>query len=62
MSDENAYAESLPRTAKYRPAFPADGSVDLVAARTWATNFVRWYKIDHRHSAKQQKAFVRRAP
>jgi len=50
VSDDNAYAESLFRTAKYRPEFPAKGFVDLAAARDWATNFVRWYNVDHRHS------------
>jgi putative transposase len=29
VSDDNAYAESLFRTAKYRPAFPAKGLADL---------------------------------
>lgn len=50
VSDDNAYAESLFRTAKYRPEFPAKGFVDLAAARAWASNFVRWYNVDHRHS------------
>ena len=50
VSDDNAYAESLFRTAKYRPEFPAKGFTDLDAARTWAAAFVRWYNHDHRHS------------
>jgi transposase InsO family protein len=50
VSDDNAYAESLFRTAKYRPEFPAKGFTDLDAARTWAAEFVRWYNDDHRHS------------
>jgi putative transposase len=50
VSDDNAYAESLFRTAKYRPEYPAKGFVDLAAARAWATHFVRWYNVDHRHS------------
>jgi transposase InsO family protein len=50
VSDDNAYAESLFRTAKYRPEFPTKGFVDLEAARTWAATFVRWYNHDHRHS------------
>ena len=50
VSDDNAYAESLFRTAKYRPEFPAKGFADLEAARTWAAEFVRWYNVDHRHS------------
>ncbi len=50
VSDDNAYAESLFRTAKYRPEFPAKGFADLDAARTWAAAFVRWYNHDHRYS------------
>jgi transposase InsO family protein len=50
VSDDNAYAESLFRTAKYRPEFPAKGFTDLDAARTWAAGFVRWYNLEHRHS------------
>ena len=50
VSDDNAYAESLFRTAKYRPEFPAKGFADLDAARAWATEFVRWYNDEHRHS------------
>lgn len=50
VSDDNAYAESLFRTAKYRPEFPAKGFSDLDAARGWAAGFVRWYNHDHRHS------------
>ena len=50
VSDDNAYAEALFRTAKYRPEFPAKGFADLDAARTWAAGFVRWYNHDHRHS------------
>ena len=51
VSDDNAYAESLFRTAKYRPEFPAKGFASLDEARTWAAAFVRWYNIDHRHSS-----------
>jgi len=50
VSDDNAYAESLFRTAKYRPEFPTKGFADLGEARTWAAGFVRWYNHDHRHS------------
>ena len=50
VSDDNAYAESLFRTAKYRPEFPAKGFADLDAARGWAAAFVRWYNVEHRHS------------
>ena len=50
VSDDNAYAESLFRTAKYRPEFPAKGFADLDAARAWAKHFVHWYNVEHRHS------------
>jgi transposase InsO family protein len=50
VSDDNAYAESLFRTAKYRPEFPAKGFADLDDARAWADGFVRWYNHHHRHS------------
>ena len=50
VSDDNAYAESLFRTAKYRPEFPTQGFVDLDQARAWATAFVHWYNVEHRHS------------
>ncbi len=50
VSDDNAYAESLFRTAKYRPEFPSKGFADLDAARAWAASFVHWYNVEHRHS------------
>jgi putative transposase len=50
VSDDNAYAESLFRTAKYRPEFPAKGFAGLDEARAWAAEFVHWYNVDHRHS------------
>ena len=51
VSDDNAYAEALFRTAKCRPEFPLKGFADLDAAREWALRFVYWYNHDHRHSA-----------
>ena len=50
VSDDNAFAEALFRTAKYRPEFPAKGFGDLEQARLWAADFTRWYNFDHRHS------------
>jgi putative transposase len=50
VSDDNAYAESLFRTAKYRPEFPTQGFADLHQARAWASSFVHWYNLEHRHS------------
>ena len=50
VSDDNAFAEALFRTAKYRPEFPLRGFADLDAARQWAARFVHWYNHEHRHS------------
>ena len=50
VSDDNAFVESLFRTAKYRPEFPTRGFANLDAARHWAASFVHWYNHDHRHS------------
>ena len=50
VSDDNAFAESVFRTAKYRPQFPAKGFAELDAARAWAARFVQWYNLEHRHS------------
>jgi putative transposase len=50
VSDDNAFAEALFRTAKYRPEFPTKGFADLDAARSWARRFVHWYNHEHRHS------------
>ncbi len=50
VSDDNAFAEVLFRTAKYRPDFPSHGFADLQDARAWAARFVGWYNHEHRHS------------
>jgi transposase InsO family protein len=50
VSDDNAFVESLFRTAKYRPQFPTKGFADLEEARQWAAAFVHWYNVEHRHS------------
>ena len=50
VSDDNAFAESLFRTAKYRPEFPAKGFASLMEAQSWGERFVQWYNHDHRHS------------
>jgi hypothetical protein len=46
----NAFVESLFRTAKYRPEFPAAGFAGLDQARAWAAEFVHWYNFEHHHS------------
>ena len=50
VSNDNAYAESVFRTCKYRPEYPADGFGTLDEARAWMLRFVRWYNTEHRHS------------
>jgi putative transposase len=50
VSDDNAFAEALFRTAKYRPEFPLKGFANLDTARQWAAHFVHWYNNEHRHS------------
>lgn len=50
VSDDNAFVESLFRTAKYRPEFPVEGFESLAKSRRWAEQLVRWYNEEHRHS------------
>lgn len=51
VSNDNPYSESLFRTLKYRPSYPAHPFTDLPAARDWVHGFVQWYNNEHRHSA-----------
>lgn len=51
VSDDNAFAEALFRTAKYRPAYPSGPFASPKAARTWVSEFVLWYNEEHQHSA-----------
>lgn len=50
VSNDNPFSESLFRTLKYRPEYPAQPFVDLAAARAWVSAFVRWYNTTHLHS------------
>jgi putative transposase len=50
VSNDNPYAESIFRTCKYRPSYPASGFANLTQAREWVLAFVRWYNNEHRHS------------
>lgn len=50
VSNDNAYAESLFRTAKYSPQWPNKPFASLEAARRWVHEFVWWYNETHRHS------------
>jgi transposase InsO family protein len=51
VSNDNAYAESLFRTCKYRPDHPNKPFGSLEEAQAWTQKFVRWYNQEHRHSA-----------
>ncbi len=53
VSNDNPFSESLFRTLKYRPEYPAQPFADLAAARAWVHAFVRWYNTTHLHSAIQ---------
>lgn len=50
VSNDNAFAESVFRTCKYRPEYPSAGFADLEEARAWVMRFVHWYNAEHRHS------------
>jgi len=49
-SDDNPFSESLFRTLKYRPEYPAAPFASLDAARAWVARFVHWYNEIHFHS------------
>lgn len=51
VSDDNAYAEALFKTLKYRPAYPRRPFASLADARRWVEDFVSWYNGEHLHSA-----------
>jgi putative transposase len=51
VSDDNAFAESLFRTLKYRPEYPSGPFASLEAARGWVAEFVYWYNHVHLHSS-----------
>jgi len=50
VSNDNAYAEALFRTAKYCPLWPERPFDTLEEARLWVLSFVSWYNEQHRHS------------
>ena len=53
VSNDNPYSESLFRTLKYRPEYPARPFADVIEARQWVSGIVDWYNFEHRHSAIQ---------
>jgi len=50
VSNDNAYAESIFRTCKYRPDYPHKGFASITEARQWVLQFVHWYNHIHKHS------------
>ena len=50
VSNDNAYAESIFKTCKYRPDYPSKGFKDIGEARLWVLQFVHWYNHSHKHS------------
>jgi putative transposase len=51
VSNDNPFSEALFRTCKYVPDWPCRGFATIDAARAWVHGFVRWYNLEHRHSA-----------
>jgi putative transposase len=50
VSNDNPYSESMFRTCKYCPSYPAGGFATLDDARSWVKEFVHWYSYHHHHS------------
>lgn len=50
VSNDNAYAEALFKTAKYCPFWPDRPFDTLDEARAWVHRFVHWYNEEHCHS------------
>jgi putative transposase len=50
VSNDNPFSESLFKTLKYVPAYPAKPFESLCDARQWVATFCDWYNHSHRHS------------
>ncbi len=51
VSNDNPYSESLFRTMKYRPEYPAKPFENVEQAQVWVDGFVFWYNTQHLHSS-----------
>lgn len=51
VSNDNPYSESLFRTMKYRPEYPARPFENIEQAQAWIDGFVFWYNTQHMHSS-----------
>ena len=49
VSNDNPHIESLFKTVKYQPAFPAT-FFNIIEARSFCRAFFTWYNNEHRHS------------
>ena len=50
VSNDNPFSEAQFKTLKYRPDYPERFGCQA-DARTWATEFFRWYNYEHHHTA-----------
>lgn len=50
VSNDNPFSESLFRTLKYRPEYPAQPFESEQHAQRWVDHFVQWYNSEHLHS------------
>ena len=46
LGNDNPYSESLFKTLKYDPEYPAQPFADLTEARQWVSGFVDWYNFE----------------
>jgi putative transposase len=50
VSNDNAYAESIFKTCRYRPDYPYGVFATIEDARDWVLKFSYWYNFNHKHS------------
>jgi transposase InsO family protein len=50
VSNDNPYSESLFKTVKCMPSWPAAGFNSIEEARKWIGDFTYWYNFEHKHS------------
>lgn len=51
VSDDNPFSESLFKTLKYRPNYPAKPFETIEEATAWIETFIYWYNNEHLHSS-----------
>lgn len=50
VSNDNPFSESLFKTLKYCPIYPAEPFETIEHARAWVAKFIDWYNNEHLHS------------